>query len=67
MPRHTPCGNCFKDVSDEIPPSPRSSTETNRDVISVQKPALDTESTVSSSPEEPITTQEARAYPAITV
>ena len=60
-------GGCFKDFRDEIPTATGPSTETNPDTISIQKVIHDTESTVSSTPEEPTTTQEPGTYPAIPV
>ena len=60
-------GGYFKDFGDEIPPAAGSTTETNPDTISVQKAIYDTESTVSSSPEEPTTTKEPGSYLAISV
>ena len=60
-------GRYFKDFGDKIPPAAGSTTETNPDTISIQKATYDTESTVSSSPEEPTTTKESGSYPAISV
>ena len=60
-------GGYFKDFGDEIPPAAGSTTETNPDTIGIQKATYDTESTVSSSPEEPTTTKEPGSYPAIPV
>ena len=59
-------GECFKDFGDEIPPRAIPTTETNPDTITT-KSAAHTESTASSSPEEPVTIQEPGAYPAIPV
>ena len=67
MPRHTSGGGYSKDFSDEISPALGTSTETNPDTIKMQKITHDTESTVSSAPEEPTTTQELGSYPAIPV
>ena len=57
------CGGYFRDFGNEIPPRAASNTERNPDSI-VKQSAADTESTTSSSPEEPVTTQEPGAYPA---
>ena len=57
----------FKNVEDEIPQTPGTSTENNPEAISIQKSAPDTESTISSTPEEPIVTEEPGNYPAIPV
>ena len=66
MPRHTLEGRYFKDFNDEVSPAPGTSTETNPYTISTQK-YQDTESPVSSTPEEPTSTQEPETYPAIPV
>ena len=60
-------GGYFKDFGDEVPPAAGSTTETNPDTIGIQKATYDSESTVSSSPEEPTTTKEPGSYPAIPV
>ena len=44
-------GGYSKDFGDEIPPRATQNTETKPDAI-LKKPAVDTESTVSASPEE---------------
>ena len=49
---------CIKDFGNEILPRATPTTETNPDTITLQKPAMDTKWTASSSPEEPVTTQE---------
>ena len=59
-------GGYFKVFGDEIPPQITGNTDTNPSTIAV-KPTMDNESTTSSSPEEPVTTQEPGAYPAIPV
>ena len=63
---HLGCGY-FKDFGDEIPTATGPSTETNPDTIGIQKVIDDSESTVSSTLEEPTTTQEPGTYPAIPV
>ena len=60
-------GGYFKDFGDEIPQTPGTSTEKNPEAISIQKSAPDTDSTISSTPEEPIVTEEPGTYPAIPV
>ena len=60
-------GGYFKNFGDEIPQTSGTSTEINAETINTQKPAPDTESTVSSSPEEPVITEEPGSYPAIPV
>ena len=60
-------GGYFKDFEDEIPQTPGTSTENNPKATSVQKSAPDTESTISSTSEEPIVTEEPEIYPAIPV
>ena len=60
-------GGYFKDFGDEIPQTPGTSTENNPEAISIQNSAPDTESTISSTPEEPIVTEEPGTYPAIPV
>ena len=60
-------GGYFEDFGDEIPTTTGPYTETNPDRMSIQKVIHDTESTVSSTPEEPTTTQEPGTYPAIPV
>ena len=60
-------GGYFKNFRDEIPETPGTSAETNPETISTQKAAPDTESTVSSSPEEQVITEEPGSYPAIPV
>ena len=57
----------FNDFGDEIPTTTGPYTETNPDRISIQKVIHDTESTVSSTPKKPTTTQEPGTYPAIPV
>ena len=58
-------GGYFKNFGDQIPPTPGTSIENNPEAISIQKTALDTESTISSTPEEPIITEEPGTYLAI--
>ena len=60
-------GGYFKDFGDENPQTPGTSTENNPEAISIQKSAPDTECTISSTPEEPIVTEEPGTYPAIPV
>ena len=60
-------GGYFKDFGNENPQTPGTSTENNPEAISIQKSAPDTESTISSTPEEPIVTEEPGTYPAIPV
>ena len=60
-------GGYFKNFGDEIPQTPGTSTENNHKAISIQKSAPDTESAISSTPEEPIVTEEPETYPAIPV
>ena len=60
-------GGYFKNIEDEIPQTSDTSSEINTETINTQKPAPDTESTVSSSPEEPVITEEPGSYPAIPV
>ena len=61
-------GGYFVDFDDQIPPTPGTSAETNPDTIRRQKKTKqDTESTVSSTPEEPTITQKQGTYPAIPV
>ena len=60
-------GGYFKDFGDEIPQTPGISTENNPEAISIQKSAPDTDSTISSTPKEPIVTEEPGTYPAIPV
>ena len=60
-------GSYFKNFGDEIPQASGTSSEINTETINTQKPAPDTESTVSSSPEEPVITEEPGSYPAIPV
>ena len=60
-------GGYFENFGDEIPQTPGTSAETNLETISIQEAAPDTESTISSSPEEPAKTEEPGTYPAISV
>ena len=60
-------GGYLKHFGDEITQAPGTSTDANPELISIQKTAQNTESTVYSSPEEPVTTQEPGSYPAIPV
>ena len=64
---HLQGGGYFKNFGDEIPTATAPSTKTNPDTISIQKVIHDTESTVSSTPEEPTTTRELGTHPAIPV
>ena len=57
----------FNHLGDEIPHIPGTSTETIAETVNTPKTAQVTESTVSSTPEEPVTTQEPGSYPAIPV
>ena len=54
-------GQYFKGFGEKVP-APGQSTETNPDTISTQRIKQDTESTVSSTPEEPTITQEPGTY-----
>ena len=58
-------GGYFKNFGDEIPQASGTSSKINMETINTLKPAPDTESTVSSSPEEPVITEEPGSYPAI--
>ena len=60
-------GGYFKNFGDAIPQPPGTSADNNPETISIQKAAPDTESTVSSSQEEPVITEESGSYPAIPV
>ena len=63
MPRTHLGGSYFKDFGDDILPRAASNAGTFQDSIT-RKPAADTESTASSSPEQLVATQELGAYPA---
>ena len=63
---HIGCGY-FKNFGDEIPQASGTSSEINTETIITQKPTPDTESTVSSTPEEPVITKEPGSRPAIPV
>ena len=60
-------GGYFKNFGDETPKTSGTPSEINPQTKTTQKPAPDTESTVSSSPEEPVITEEPGSYPAIPV
>ena len=60
-------GAYFKNFGDEIPQTLGTSAENNPETTSIQIAAPDTESTVFSSPEEPVITEEPESYPAIPV
>ena len=60
-------GGYFKNFGVEIPQASGTSSEVNTETINTQKPTPDTESTVSSTPEEPVITEEPGSYPAIPV
>ena len=60
-------GGYFEIFGDETPQTPGTSAENNPETISIQKAAPDTESTVSSSPEEPVITETPGSYSAIPV
>ena len=51
-------GGYFKNFGDEIPQASGTSSEINTETINTQKLTPDTESTVSSTPEEPVITEE---------
>ena len=58
-------GGHFKSFGNKIPQTPGTSAENNSETISNQKAAPETKSRVSSSPEEPVITEEPGSYPAI--
>ena len=60
-------GGYFKNFGDEIPQASGTSSEINTETTKTQKHTPDTESTVSSTPEEPVITEEPGPYPAIPV
>ena len=60
-------GGYFKNFGDEIPQATGTSSEINTETTKIQKHIPDTESTVSSTPEEPVITEEPGSYPAIPV
>ena len=60
-------GGYFQNFGDEIPQTSGTPTEIKPETITTQKLAPDTESTVSSSPEEPVITKEPGSCPAIPV
>ena len=60
-------GGYFKNFGDEIPQASGTSSEINTETTKTQKHTPDTESTVSSTPEEPVITEEPGSYPAIPV
>ena len=61
------CGEYFKAFGDEIPQPATQSSETNSDVITIPKPAMDTDLTALYSLEDTVTTQEMGAYPGISL
>ena len=63
---HIECGY-FKNFGDEYPQASGTTSEINTETINTQKPTPDTESTVFSTPEEPVITEEPGSYPAIPV
>ena len=60
-------GGYFKNFEDEIPQAFGTSSEINTEIVKTQMHTQDTESTVSSTPEEPVITEEPGSYPAIPV
>ena len=60
-------GGYFKIFADKIPQASGTSSEINTETVNTQKHTPDTESTISSTPEEPIITEEPESYPAIPV
>ena len=60
-------GDYFENFGDEIPQASGTSSEINTETVKTQKHTPDTESTVSSTPEEPVITEEPGSYPAIPV
>ena len=60
-------GGYFKNFGDEIPQATGTSSESNTETINTQKHIPHTESTVSSTPVEPVITEEPGSYPAILV
>ena len=60
-------GSYFKNFGYEIPQASGTSSEINTETVNTQKHTPDTESTVSSTPEEPVITEEPGSYPAIPV
>ena len=59
-------GGYLEGFGDDIPPRTTNNATTKPASVTI-KPIADTESTVSSSPEEPVTTQEPGAFPAVPV
>ena len=60
-------GGYFKNFGDKIPQASGTSSEINTETVNTQKHTPDTESTVSSTPEEQVITEEPGSYPAIPV